>query len=73
MKWLVVWLVLAAIYLAVDLPLRRLAGEGWPPDREALLALALVPLLQVCALRFVQWMRRSVRTRDPHTGTTGQD
>ncbi len=73
MKWLVVWLVLAAIYLAVDLPLRRLSGEGWLPDREALWALGLVPLLQACALRFVQWMRRNVRPQPSRDAEPGRD
>jgi len=62
MRWLVLWLVLTLVYLAVDLPLRALAGEPWPPTREALLALAVIPLIQVGAIRFVLWMRRSVRS-----------
>jgi hypothetical protein len=61
MKWLVLWLVLTATYLAVDLPLRLAAGEGWPPSRSALLGLGLVPLLQTAALQFMRWMRRSLR------------
>ena len=61
MRWFALWLVLTAVYLAVDLPLRLAAGEGWPPGRAALVGLALVPLLQTGALRFLQWMRRSLR------------
>lgn len=71
LRWLVLWLLLSAVYLSVDLPLRLLAGEGWPPGRAALLGLGAIPLVQVGALRFVQWMRRSARPRpgvEPEAG-----
>jgi len=60
MRWLALWLVLAAIELAVDLPLRAVAGDPFPPPRIVLLAWVAIPTLQVGALRFVQWMRRSL-------------
>lgn len=61
MRWLFLWLLLTATYVAGDLTLRAAMGEGWPPSHDALLACAIVPLLQTGALRLVHWMRRSVR------------
>ena len=63
MRWLALWIVLGAVYLLVDLPLRALTGEGWPPGAATLLAVAVIPALQLGAVRFVHWMRRSVRNR----------
>lgn len=60
-RWIALWVVLLALYCAVDLPLRALEGEPWPPGRESLLGIALIPLVQLGALWLVQWMRRRVR------------
>jgi hypothetical protein len=49
LKWLAVWLLLAAVYLLVHLICRR-AGGGALLTRDDLSYLLLVPLVQAVAL-----------------------
>jgi hypothetical protein len=61
MRWLAVWLLLTGVYFAGQLATPLLTGGGWRYNRESLAHLAVVPLIQVVALRVVALVRRSRR------------
>jgi Na+-translocating ferredoxin:NAD+ oxidoreductase RnfA subunit len=58
LRWLGVWLVLAATYAAGWLGARLLAGNAGPTRREALVHFVAVPLVQAVALAVVAVVRR---------------
>ena len=60
MRWLGLWVVLAAAY-AAGWALVRLAGPSGASTREELAALAAVPLVQVVALAVLLATRRPPR------------
>jgi hypothetical protein len=61
MRWLAVWVFLTGVYLAGQLAIPPLLGEGWSYTREDLAHLAAVPLIQVAALWVVALVRRQAR------------
>ena len=61
MRWLAVWLLLTGVYFAGQLATPLLTSGGWRYDRESLAHLAIVPLIQVAALRVVALVRRDDR------------
>ncbi|HEY0783051.1 MAG TPA: hypothetical protein VGE98_11385 [Thermoanaerobaculia bacterium] len=58
MKWLAVWLLLAAVDAAVTLTARRLLAGALALTAEDLVQLAVVPLAQVATLALVTAVRR---------------
>jgi len=61
MRWLVVWVFLAGVYLAGQLFVSRLFGGRWEYTWEDLAHLAVVPVIQVAALWIVTLVRREAR------------
>jgi hypothetical protein len=61
MRWLVIWLLLTATYLAGWAISRWLLQAGWEITREDMAHAAAVPLAQVAALRGVSAFRRMFR------------
>jgi len=67
MKWLAVWLLLAAVYLPGALVARRAQTGGWSLDADLLARSAAVPAVQTAALALVLAVRRATASRDePH-------
>jgi len=57
-RWLAVWLVLAAVYLAVWALSHRLLAGTFAASAQDLVHLALVPLAQTATLALVAFLRR---------------
>jgi hypothetical protein len=61
MRWLLIWLLLTATWVAGWAAVRWVLGGGWELDRETLALLVAVPLVQVAALRGISAFRRISR------------
>lgn len=61
MRWLAVWILLTGVYLAGQIAVPLLLGEGWQLTQGDLAHLAAVPLVQAAALWTVALVRRHAR------------
>jgi hypothetical protein len=59
MRWLVLWLLLTVTLFAGTQAIGLALGCGWALDRETLAGLAVIPAVQVLALRVVRFVRRA--------------
>lgn len=61
MRWIALWLLLTGVYLAGWALSRWVTGGSWEPTAETLVHLAVVPPVQVLALRVVAAVRQPRR------------